>query len=87
MIGDSPEAQAGSSRDARREGAVRTAGALQQFARVMSFCAMAAVATGRSSVSVEIEPKYAALAEQRLREATWLPRSCGAVAARVVVDL
>jgi len=48
--------------------------------------AMAAVATGRNSVGVEIEPKYLALAEQRLREATWLPRSCGAVAAKVTVE-
>lgn len=48
--------------------------------------ALAAVATGRNSVSVEIEPKYRHLAEQRLREATWLPRSFGAVTANLVLD-
>jgi site-specific DNA-methyltransferase (adenine-specific) len=48
--------------------------------------AMAAVATGRNSISLEIEPKYLALAEERLREATWLPRSFGAVNAKTVAD-
>jgi site-specific DNA-methyltransferase (adenine-specific) len=35
--------------------------------------ALAALQTGRNSVSVEIEPKYFALAEARLREAAWMP--------------
>ncbi len=48
--------------------------------------AIAAVASGRNSVGIEIEPTYLALAEQRLREATWLPRSCGAVNAKLLVD-
>ncbi|HOY59679.1 MAG TPA: site-specific DNA-methyltransferase [Verrucomicrobiota bacterium] len=48
--------------------------------------AIAAVTSGRNSISVEIEPKYVALAEQRLREATWLPRPCGAVNAKLLVN-
>ena len=43
--------------------------------------AVAALACGRSSVSVDIEPKYVALAEQRLREATFLPMAVGATKA------
>ncbi len=48
--------------------------------------AIAAVASGRNRIGVEIEPTYLALAEQRLREATWLPRSCGAVNPKLRVD-
>src|SRR5207248_4922684 len=46
--------------------------------------AIAAMACGRNSVSVEIEPKYLTMAEQRLREAAWLPREAGATETKVV---
>lgn len=46
--------------------------------------ALAAILSGRNSISVEIEPKYTASAEQRLREAAWLPREAGATQATVV---
>jgi modification methylase len=46
--------------------------------------ALAAMACGRNSISVEIEEKYLAMAEQRLRDAAWLPRETGATDARVV---
>ena len=45
--------------------------------------ALAAMVCGRNSISVEIEPKYVAIAEQRLREAAWLPREAGATEAKV----
>ncbi|MEO7367108.1 MAG: site-specific DNA-methyltransferase [Gemmatimonadaceae bacterium] len=48
--------------------------------------ALAALEAGRNSVSNEIEPKYHRLAEQRLGEASWLPRSAGAVNAAVIVQ-
>lgn len=48
--------------------------------------AFAALASGRSSVSNELEPKYHLIAEQRIREAAWLPRDTGAVDAVVRVD-
>jgi site-specific DNA-methyltransferase (adenine-specific) len=48
--------------------------------------ALAALMCGRHSVSVEIEPKYLAIANQRLDEAAWLPREAGAVRAKVVVQ-
>ena len=47
--------------------------------------ALAAIAAGRNSVSVEIEPKYFALAKQRVAEATWLPRESGAERAELIV--
>jgi modification methylase len=47
--------------------------------------ALAAIAAGRSSVSVEIEPIYFALAKQRVAEATWLPRESGAERAELIV--
>lgn len=47
--------------------------------------ALAALATGRNSISNELEPTYHALAEQRLREASWLPRESGSVNATVVI--
>ncbi len=47
--------------------------------------ALAALATGRNSISNELEPTYHALAEQRLREASWLPRDAGAVNSAIVV--
>lgn len=48
--------------------------------------ALAALNAGRNSVSNEIEPKYHRLAEQRLGEAAWMPRSAGAVNAAVIVQ-
>ncbi|MFN0066760.1 MAG: DNA-methyltransferase [Limisphaerales bacterium] len=48
--------------------------------------ALAALRTGRHSVSVEIEPKYFALAEARLREAAWMPLAAGAVDAEVITE-
>jgi len=48
--------------------------------------ALAALMCGRHSVSVEIEPKYLAIANQWLDEAAWLPREAGAVRAKVVVQ-
>jgi site-specific DNA-methyltransferase (adenine-specific) len=48
--------------------------------------ALAAVLSGRNSCSVEVDPKYHRLGEQRLREATWLPRSTGAVNATIEVE-
>jgi site-specific DNA-methyltransferase (adenine-specific) len=48
--------------------------------------AVAAVTSGRSSISNEIEPKYYWIAEQRLREAAWLPREAGAIEARIIHD-
>jgi len=38
---------------------------------------LAAVATGRNSIGNEIEPAYLKIAEQRLRLATAMPRTCG----------
>ncbi|MGI8602898.1 MAG: DNA-methyltransferase [Verrucomicrobiales bacterium] len=46
--------------------------------------AMAAMLTGRNSISNEIERSYHHMAVDRLREATWLPRSTGAVNATFV---
>jgi len=48
--------------------------------------ALAALACGRSSVSVEIEPAYVALARQRLSEAAWLPHEAGACNAKVIFE-
>ncbi|MEO5719480.1 MAG: site-specific DNA-methyltransferase [Chthoniobacterales bacterium] len=48
--------------------------------------ALGALATGRNSISNEIEPKYHALAEDRLREATWLPLEAGAIHASYSVE-
>jgi site-specific DNA-methyltransferase (adenine-specific) len=41
--------------------------------------ALAAMACGRNSVNVDIEPKYVAMAQQRLREAALLPVPAAAV--------
>lgn len=46
--------------------------------------ALAAMVCGRNSISVEIEEKYLVMAEQRLRDAAWLPREAGATEAKVV---
>lgn len=48
--------------------------------------ALAALNAGRNSASNEIEPIYHRLAEQRLGEAAWLPRSTGAVTTAVIVQ-
>ncbi len=40
--------------------------------------ALGALNTGRNSVSNEIEPKYNAMAADRMREATWMPGAAGA---------
>ncbi len=48
--------------------------------------AVAALASGRNSINNELEPKYHWIAEQRLREAAWLPREAGAINARMLFD-
>ncbi len=48
--------------------------------------ALAALNSGRNSLSNEIESTYHRLAEQRLGEAAWLPRSVGALNAAVIVQ-
>ena len=48
--------------------------------------ALAAMACGRNSVNVDIEPKYVALAQQRLREAAFLPPPAGAIRTRLQFD-
>jgi DNA modification methylase len=47
--------------------------------------ALAALASGRNSISNEIEPSYQRMAEDRLREAAWLPRSVGAVNSALLI--
>ena len=46
--------------------------------------ALAALRCGRSSITVDIEPKYVALATERLREAAFLPPAAGAVRTKVL---
>ncbi len=46
--------------------------------------ALAAMACGRSSLGVDIEPSYVAIAEQRLREAAFLPMPVGAVRTKLI---
>ena len=41
---------------------------------------------GRSSITVDIEPKYIALATERLREAAFLPSGAGAVRNKVLTE-
>jgi site-specific DNA-methyltransferase (adenine-specific) len=48
--------------------------------------AIAALNAGRNSISVEIEPKYVAIARERLREASWLRPQAGAVRTRIVLE-
>lgn len=48
--------------------------------------AIAALKSGRNSFSVEIEPKYVAMARERLREASWLRPREGAVRTRVLLE-
>ena len=45
---------------------------------------IAALNSGRNSISVEIEPKYVAIARERLREANWLLPRAGAFRSRFV---
>jgi len=47
--------------------------------------ALAALNTGRNSISNEIEPTYQRIAEDRLREACWMPRAVGVRNAEVIV--
>ena len=48
--------------------------------------AVAALNCGRNSVSLDIEPKYVAIAQQRLREATFLPPEAGAVRVKLLFE-
>jgi len=48
--------------------------------------ALAALSAGRNSISVEIEPKYVAIAHDRLREASWLRPQAGPARTRVVLE-
>ncbi|SPE52238.1 DNA methylase N-4/N-6 domain protein (modular protein) [Verrucomicrobia bacterium] len=48
--------------------------------------ALAALNCGRNSISLDIEPKYAALAHERLREAAFLPSGAGPSRIRVVLE-
>ena len=48
--------------------------------------AMAALESGRNSISNEIEPAYMEIAEERLRTAAWLPRETGAANATVLLE-
>jgi modification methylase len=48
--------------------------------------ALAALACGRNSISIDIEPKYVAIANQRLREAVFLPPVVGAVRSKLLFE-
>jgi site-specific DNA-methyltransferase (adenine-specific) len=48
--------------------------------------ALAALSSGRNSISLDIEPKYVALANQRLREAAFLPMSAGATRTKLTLE-
>ena len=48
--------------------------------------ALAAIACGRNSVSIDIEPKYVAMATQRLREAIFLPPAVGATRPKLILQ-
>jgi DNA modification methylase len=47
--------------------------------------AVAALRSGRNSISNELEPAYHAMAEARVREAAWLPMASGATMATVTI--
>jgi site-specific DNA-methyltransferase (adenine-specific) len=47
---------------------------------------LAAIRSGRNSISADIEPKYVALAAQRLREAAFLPAAVGASHSKLLID-
>jgi len=48
--------------------------------------ALAALRCGRNSITADIEPKYVAMAMQRLREAAFLPPGVGAVRNKVLAE-
>ena len=48
--------------------------------------ALAALVCGRNSISNELQAAYHAMAEARLREAAWLPRTLGSTVASVVTQ-
>jgi modification methylase len=48
--------------------------------------AVAALGCGRNSITVDIEPKYVAMAVQRLREAAFVPPEAGGVRPRVLAE-
>ena len=48
--------------------------------------AVAALNCGRNSVSLDIEPKYVAIGQQRLREAIFVPAEAGAVQAKLLLE-
>jgi site-specific DNA-methyltransferase (adenine-specific) len=48
--------------------------------------AVAALKCGRSSISLDIEPKYVAIGQQRLREAIFIPLEAGAVRAKLLLE-
>jgi DNA modification methylase len=48
--------------------------------------AMAAAIAGRNSINVEIEPKYVAMAHERLRNTDWLPSRGGAWRTQIVLE-
>ena len=48
--------------------------------------AIAALNSGRNSISVEIEPKYVAMARDRFREVSWLRPHAGAIRSRFVFE-
>ena len=48
--------------------------------------AVAAIDSVRNSISVEIEPKYFEMAKDRLREATWLPRTMGSTRTKILFE-
>ena len=47
---------------------------------------LAALACGRNSISLDIEPKYLGIAKQRLREAAFLPAGSGAVRSKLILE-
>ncbi len=48
--------------------------------------AVAALGTGRNSISVEIEPKYLAISQERLKQASWLRPRFGAVRTKLILE-
>jgi site-specific DNA-methyltransferase (adenine-specific) len=48
--------------------------------------AVAALGAGRNTISVEIEPKYLAIAHERLQQASWLRPRVGAIRTQVILE-
>ena len=48
--------------------------------------ALAALAAGRHSITAEVEPRYLRLAADRIRKATLLPRFCGPLEAKMILQ-